>query len=1224
MSQLLEQFYGINVTPESDVTSTLPDIDKEELQQEYKKQYEKEANSWTNRFAIGIDNTQASLFKGLDLIADVTNSEGLKQYAQEGILKNQQEAAAKPQPTRTASLTEASKEIGEEIADDDFFGAAYRSLQLIKDMSAEALPSMLPTLGTVGATAIASPIVGAVPIVGGAAAIATRLVAPLVPGFLMGGGETYEEAKKLGAKDKDAQLFGVAGGVGIGLLEKIGAAHALKNLINTAGRDYTVKKLGEQVGKKTVKQAEDLMDEILKDESLFIKRSLALDAGKNAVKAGAVEGVTEGAQEALQLGAASLAADKGINAYDNAEAVNRIIDAAALGVVGGKVAGTGAGVVSNLQHKDVVNRAKDRLEKLNEIEELRKQEGNMSDEELLNTFDVRDETFKPSFIDNVFRQALTPLVPLGKKSRAGYEVVTALKNYNDNVSKDVGTYARTMDEALSKVRRSIKAPLIQGSVSSKKNRALFDVLMYGAESKDVNVREASEQIREQLLGKPLQPQIKLDKQSLFSSITKQKDSLDKLEKAKASGKLDIAQAQQIENTFNTLKNNHINTVNDNLKKGMSEEKATKEANQQLRQDKEFKNLQDKVLVDYEGTGLFGKLNESDIELEFRQNYFPRVYKIGLRDVVLGQFGMGKLKKARKILMEQEVTVQNPSNPKQSIKRKRTREEADEILDNIRANDGMYVPDTEITDLEANLDAPDNTKETKEITSNLEKQRVIDENTFKKLDQAGLVETDVKKVLDKYILQAVQRDNVRKIKKILDPNIKILREAKDIDKLELDRIKEIYQAIQNRFKPIQDERLRKASRFYLTYQYMLTLPLAALTALSEPIIVLTRVNPKHALPALGKATINTFRQAVRSILPKFKKSEQERAFMDILQGYDGTLAERLGDIAGIDVTRRVTDRFFKLTLLTQITQFSRDISFQAVEAQMKDDIKLLAKAKLLNKNDLKKLLKEEGKLFGPKITKAGLFEQLANAKKRLSELGLTEKNLNIDTGNLNDSEVLKWAEGNLEGIAPDIVRAALSKGVDDIIMAPNVVNRPLWMSNPHFALFAQLKGFMFAFGSKVGGRFYREVIQPLFKGRIPVEESIRYGVSVGLIVAASLAIKELKDEIRYGDEPSPFKDAEFGDKLVQALISTNIAGSGTMLYDAFNAQRYGLSPLESLLGPGPQHIARLVSAIGSASSGNPRPLSTHVARSIPFVAAVFPTKTSEISDSIEDFMLKYYS
>lgn len=61
----------------------------------------------------------------------------------------------------------------------------------------------------------------------------------------------------------------------------------------------------------------------------------------------------------------------------------------------------------------------------------------------------------------------------------------------------------------------------------------------------------------------------------------------------------------------------------------------------------------------------------------------------------------------------------------------------------------------------------------------------------------------------------------------------------------------------------------------------------------------------------QAVTNTFRQGIRTVLPKFKKSEQEQAFMDILQGFDGTLAERLGDIAGIDVTRKVTDRFLSL-------------------------------------------------------------------------------------------------------------------------------------------------------------------------------------------------------------------------------------------------------------------------------------------------------------------------
>ena len=1191
-----------------------------ELQARIDKQREDRANSWSNRFAIGIDNTQASMFKGLDLIADVAadfNPEGaqsLKKYAQRGIIKNQREAASKPQPTRTASLTEASKEIGQDVAEGEFFDAAARSLLLLKDMSAEALPSMLPTLGAFAGTAVAAPLIGATPIVGGALALSTRLVAPLVPGFLMGGGETYEEAKKLGATEKDAKRLAVAGGAGISLLEKMGAAHALKNLIKTSGKEFTEKTLGNYVGKDTAKKAIQQADDILNDPKLFVKKHMLIDAGKSAVKAGSVEGDTEAAQEAIQIGSAGVAADKGINPYDNADYVNRLIDAAALGFVGGKIAGTGAGVLSNLNHRDVVNRTKDRKEELDKLEQHLKEEGEMTDSELQNVLTVKRDQYKPSFIDNIFRQSLTPLAALEGKNRAGYEVVNALKNYYDNVSADVGSYARSLDTAISKVRRDIKAPLIQKSVSKKKNKELFDMLMYGTESKDIKVRESAKQIREEILGQAQQTEIKLDKKSFLDSIIKQKSTLAQLEKAKATGKINKAKVQNIENTFNFLKKDYATKLNNELKrKDITPAQATKQVQQTLQQDKQFQSLQDNILVPFEGTGLFGKLNESDIDVHFKSDYFPRVYNIGLRDVVLGSFGMGKLKKARKILMEEEII-----DPTSQKKRKRTEEEANEILDNIRANDGMYVPDTEITELEAQLDAPDNTIITKETQSNLEKQRVISEGTFKKLEQAGLVETDVKKVLDKYILQAVQRDNVRKIKRIIDPNIRRLTEAKLLDKGELDRIKEVYQAIQNRYKPIQEERLKKASRLYLTYQYILTLPLAALTALSEPIIILTRVNPKHALPATMQAVTNTFRQGIRTVLPKFKKSEQEQAFMDILQGFDGTLAERLGDIAGIDVTRKVTDRFFKFTMLTQITQFSRDIAFQAMQSQIKSDISILANSKLLDGKSLERMLAQENLSIGE------VKARIENARKRLSELGLTERNLKLVKGNFNESNILKWAEGSLEGAAPEIIRRALSKGVDDIIMAPNVVNRPLWMSNPKLALFAQLKGFMFAFGSKVGGRFIREIIKPLFAGRVPVDESVRYATAIMLIMAASMAIREMKDEIRYGDEPSPWKDADFAERLKQALITTNIAGSGTMLYDAFNAQRYGLAPAEALAGPGPQHISRLITAIGSSLSGNPRPLSTHVARSVPFVSSVFPRKTSDISDTVEDFLSKYIS
>ena len=1179
--------------------SSPQDISTPQTQREYNEEY---ANSWGNRFAIGVDNTQASLFKGLDLIADITESEGLKNYAQEGIIKNQQEAASKPQPTRTASFTEASKEIKQELTEDDFFGAVERGLLLVKDMSAQALPSMLPTLGAAVAAPIVGSALGAAPLVGGALSLATRLVAPLVPGYLMGSGETYEEAKSLKAKEKDAQRLAVIGGVGISLFERLGAARTLKGLVNDVGVKYVDNTLGKLVGKASVKEARRQADDIMKDPSLFIKRNLGLEVAKSAVRGGVTEGLTEGAQEAIQIASAGLAADKGINPYDNAEYTNRIIDGIALGAVGGATVGTGAGVVTNLQHKDVINRTEQRLKEVADLEEATK---GMSDDQIRNYVKLKKKEYKPSYLQNVFNTALAPLVPLAGRNKAGYEVYNALASYNDNVSASVGQYAKPLDEALQNIRRNIKAPLIQGSLNKRKNKELYNLLQYGTDSRDPGVLKAAQIIRQDILGNAVSPEVKITKDSLRKGLLENRTELEEVTKARELNKLDAQTEQDINTKWNSLKkayqetlnnvqqlaNNNITITPQNKKEYIKQEQEKVINNKDFLNLKTFTNLDNTVVVKAEATGLFGALNESDLSVAFTQNYFPRVYNFGLFSVIGNKFGMGKIAKAKKILRQQGMAEQDING----------------FLDNVRGNDGVYVPETDVSQLDILLDVRDNTKTTQESKSSIEKRREIRPETFKKLENAGLVETDVKKILDKYILQANQRNEVRKLKQIIDPALKELQQGKNIDIGEVDRIKDIYQAVQNRYKSIQDERFKKAMRFYLTYQYILTLPLAALTALSEPLIVLSRVDGKHLIPATMKALTNTYRQAVRSVLPKFKKAESEEAFMGILQGFDGTLAERLGDIAGVDVVRKVTDKFFKLTMLTQITQFSRDIAFQAMSRQIADDIKILAVA------NQKGITKKENTKF-------------LNAKKRLSELGLIENNLNIK--NPNESDVVKWAEGQIPAAqTPTIIRKALSKGVDDIIMAPNVVNRPLWMSNPHLALFAQLKGFMYTFGLKVGGRILTEVVKPLFKGRVPVNETVKYGTSLVLIIAASMAIKEMKDEIRYGDEDSNWKDSTGVERLISALISTNVLGGVTGLYDALGSSKYGVSPIESLLGPGAIHFSKLVQAISQANpltQANPRALSTHIARSIPGVAALDPTKVSEISDVIEEFLLQYYS
>ena len=396
----------------------------------------------------------------------------------------------------------------------------------------------------------------------------------------------------------------------------------------------------------------------------------------------------------------------------------------------------------------------------------------------------------------------------------------------------------------------------------------------------------------------------------------------------------------------------------------------------------------------------------------------------------------------------------------------------------------------------------------------------------------------------------------------------------------------------------------------TYQYMLTLPLAALTALSEPFIVLSRVGPQHAIYGISRATANAFRQGIRSVLPKLEKTRSEMEFRQILQGFDGTLAERLGDIAGISVSRRITDAFFKATLLTQVTQFSRDIAAQAITSQMRRDIKLLARREL-DKTTTKTsppTKKEAPTLF--KLTK-----EEADAKRRLRELGLIDVNLKSGKKDLVSSDVFKWATGELEGTAPDIIRKALSRGVDDIIMAPNAINRPLWMSDPHLALVAQLKGFMFAFGSKVGMRLYREVFKPLSQGRIPIGESVKYAVSLSLIIAVSLAVKELKDELRYGDEPSPFKKKTGWQHFRDALLTSNIFGPGTPIYEMLRANQYGSSPFGIALGPSFQWAESIVRALGDAVRGNPRQAIRQGVRAIPGVGALQPGLASEMADKL---------
>ena len=1230
-TDLLDPYSYLNIE-----TPTLQPVDQQDIDvtSYYPEGYE---NSWGNRFAIATDNMQASLYKGVDLIADITGAEGLKDVAQRGIQRNIKEAAQKPQPTRTASFTEGGKEIAGELKEGDVLGAIGRGLLLFKDMSAEVLPSMAPVLGGAVVGTVASAPLAAAGGVGAASAVAIRVLAPFIPGFLMGSGETYDEAKKLGVKEKDAQGWAVAGGATIGLLDKIGAAGILKGAIKSYGKEAVeaeLKKAAPSVSKKQIKKI--LSDVSKKDiEKDIVKKHLLLEAGKKGadvvktvtkqgLKAGGLEAGTEGLQELTQIAAAQaggLTGENQIDFYTAPEVAKRVVDGAALGFVGGKTAGVGISAIGQLQQKNVDMEIEQENKIISELENnLPKNE-----KELLSEVKKRGTQAAPSLANKVFRTALQPLFDLSTKGEAGYRIYNALNKYYDDVSKDVGGFSEKVEAAFDLVRKDIKTPFAR-SISKLNNDQLFDVLYYGKTTKDKKIKEAARIIRRDILGEKLIDEISLNKASIMDQIKKGKQRLDETDKAlnqtENLTETEIntlnKKVQDTNNSYNILKTfyekkvKEINTDKKLNKKGKEKaiakldnnflnkqyinkngKKVQKDALNNLGYDYhkgkkvygfQYRTGKGTIIQPVKATALFGTLANSGVRFDFRSDYFPRIFKFN---------NPFQWKKARKILMQTEVV-----DSKTKKKRKRTEDEANAIIDNIRGNDNVQDKKAEGLELEQKKkDEPIGP----ESQAAFENARRIDEETFKLLDKAGLVERNVKRIIDRYILQASQRNNIAKIKKIIDTNAPVLQANNQLTTWEAKRIKDIYDALQNRYNPYKNEGLNKLTRMMGTYQYMLTLPLAALTALSEPFIVLSRLGPQHAIYGISRATANAFRQALRSILPRLKKTKSEMEFRSILQGFDGTLAERLGDIAGISVSRRITDAFFKATLLTQVTQFSRDIAAQAITSQMRSDIKLItSKALQRQKNPkLKRTIDE------------------VRAKKRLRELGLVDNNMFSEGQPLTQSNIFKWASGELEGTPPSLIRSALSKGVDDIIMAPNAINRPLWMSDPHFALVAQLKGFMFAFGSKVGMRMFREVVTPLFKGRIPANEAFKYGLALTMIIAVSLAVKELKDEIRYGEEESPYKRKEGWEHIRDGIISSNIFGPATPLYEMLRANQYGASPFGTALGPAFQWAENVTRALGDlALRDNPRQAIRQAMKAIPFVSAIRPTLPSEVADKFE--------
>ena len=560
------------------------------------------------------------------------------------------------------------------------------------------------------------------------------------------------------------------------------------------------------------------------------------------------------------------------------------------------------------------------------------------------------------------------------------------------------------------------------------------------------------------------------------------------------------------------------------------------------------------------------LRENKVELNKDSNYLTRIYKI-------------KSKKDRRKFTNA------------LIKAGRNRIEATAIVDNIVSNDNVYVPEGDI-----NVFSPQGgmvTPTSKEIS--VEKERELTTEDIIAIDEAGLLEKDVGKITKKYIVNAIRRGLLKNFVETYNPVINQLYSSQVMTKEEIERIKDVVDAMQNKYKSLNNPLVRTLFRFVNTSTYILTLPLAAITALTEPFIVLHRVSPKNALLGAVDASVVTLRQGVRTFVPKFERSENEKALLSLFQTADLSIQDALRDIGDSAVSRKVTDKFFRINLLAQVTQFSRNMALQAARRQTADDIKVLAEEAITG-NVTKKTMQ---------------------ARKRLTIQGLANVIPQIDSKTQTfkpatdiQLEVMRWASDPELKNPPGIVTKALGTVVDEVIMTPNVVNKPLWMSNPILSPIAQLKGFMMVFGNTVGMRLYKDVFQPLYKGRLEAGEIAKYAMMFTILVAGILGTQTIKNGIRYGDEESPWDDLDGYEKIFSAILQSNIFGYGNSIIEALRADRYGSSPLITLLGPAASKSSKFVQALGT---GDAKKIAKGFTRITPIASSIPLARLEDIFD-----------
>jgi hypothetical protein len=330
---------------------------------------------------------------------------------------------------------------------------------------------------------------------------------------------------------------------------------------------------------------------------------------------------------------------------------------------------------------------------------------------------------------------------------------------------------------------------------------------------------------------------------------------------------------------------------------------------------------------------------------------------------------------------------------------------------------------------------------------------------------------------------------------------------------------------------------------LVYQNVRLLPMAAFSMLIDPMGLVVRGGTVN--DAWG-----AFKRGMKGVTQTFSKegsaaADQGTKWAELVGAVDSSMmGSVMGDVFSQGMVggtaQKINNAYFKYNLVEGL---NRSFRVGAVEAAVR----------FLGRH-------AEGL--------EGLGDS-THSKRWMRELGLRKG----DIVKVGDHIALTEADG----LTPDQVtrvHAAINQWVDGAVLRPDAANKPIWMNDPHYALIAHLKQFVFAFQKVILGRVMHEVRHGNYA---PMAAMASY---VPIMIAADTAKGLIQGG---GDTPEWKKGWDLSDYIGYGIQRAGLLGVGQFGLDVATDIHHGGIGVGALTGP---TIEQLVDGLQTLSGRKP--------------------------------------